>query len=126
MRNNIVIAILIALLLANVVVIPIPGIVTTDKTTMAVVVYESSEQPIAPYAMAARDRIEAAGIEYRITDKDVETGDGQTPVELKPAIDAAKAAGLPSLVMQAGETVQRVVPFPQDADAIVREVTGAN
>jgi hypothetical protein len=126
LRNNRIILLIIAMLLANAGVLPIPGVTTNGKTTMAVVVYESSEQPIAPYAMAARDRIEAAGIEYRITDKDVETGDGQTPVELKPAIDAAKAAGLPSLVMQAGEAVQRVVPFPKDADAIVKEVTGAN
>ena len=119
-RNHLILIVLVLLALSQ------AGGITTGKTTMAVVVYESSEQPIAPYAMAARDRIEAAGIEYRITDKDVETGDGQTPAELKPAIDAAKAVGLPSLVIQAGETVQRVVPFPQDADAIVREVTGAN
>jgi hypothetical protein len=125
LRNNIVIAIIIALLLANAGVLPIPGVATTG-VTMAVVVHESSLHPIAPYAMAARPRIEAAGIEYRITDKDAETGDGETPLELKPAIDAAKAAVLPVLVIQSGETVLRVVPFPGDADAIVREVTGAN
>ena len=120
-RNTAIVLLLILLLVGSYQ----PG-PSTSKTTLAVVVYESSETPIAPYAMAARERIEAAGIEYRITDKDVETGDGQTPIELKPAIDAAKDKPLPVLVLQSGVTVQRVVPFPQNADAIVKEVTGAN
>lgn len=95
------------------------------KTTKAVVVYESSEQPIAPHAMAARPGIEEAGIEYRITDIDAKTGDGEVPRDLKPAIEAARAenAPFPVLVIQAGEVVTRVVPFPLTASEIVKEVT---
>ena len=94
------------------------------KATKAVVVYESSEQPVSPHAMAAREAIESAEIEYRIVDKDVENGLGQTPAELKPAIEAARAAdvGFPVLVIQSGETVTKVISLPLTADAVAKAV----
>lgn len=99
-------------------------VVPEDETTKAVVVYESSSQPVAPHATSARGKIEEAGIEYRIVDQHVKTGTGSTPKDVAPAIEAAQAEGatFPVLVILSGDKATKVIQLPLTAEEIVGEV----
>mgnify|MGYP003141365872 CR=1 FL=1 len=84
--------------------------------TLAVVVYESSEDQPEPYVIGGLQQLD---IESRIIDQDVVTGDGSTPGYLKDAIAAAQENGLPALVVMSRLKVLTVVDLPDSAKGIV-------
>jgi len=62
-------------------------------------------------------RISAAAIEA-----DVKDSTGNTPPQYKIAVEAAKAVGLPALVVQAGEKVVKTVSAPSTAEQVTEAV----
>ena len=92
------------------------------KTDLAAVVYESEEMSLAPYVIGAANEIGASGIEVRLIDDDVTTGNDNQPAQVKLAIEAARANGLPALVVMGGGKVLRVVDLPTSKEAIVGAV----
>tara|TARA_R100000388_G_C7215618_1_gene146001 strand:- start:77 stop:421 length:345 start_codon:yes stop_codon:yes gene_type:complete len=91
------------------------GKVLTDPT-LAVVVYESSEDQPEPYVIGGLQQLD---IESRIIDQHVVTGDGFTPSYLKPAIEAAQQNGLPAMVVLSRLKVLTVVDLPSTAEGII-------
>ena len=104
---------------------PEPPEVTTPVVAPAdlvVFVYESSEAPLTSDAIGAANSLTASGIEVRMIDQDVVTGDGRQPAEVKAALEAAKNATLPALVVMGGGAVLTAVPLPATREAIVEAV----
>ena len=132
-RNNAIVVVAVLLLFIQAGVIDLSEFAVgswlskTATVTKAVVVYESSLQPILPHTMAARAKVELLDVEYRIVDQHVETGDGYTPKDFAPAIEAAQTSDVPFpvLVLLDGETALSVVPLPPTASDIAKEVADA-
>ena len=60
------------------------------------------------------------GLETRIIDKDVTTGEGEVPVQVKAAINSATQ--LPSLSVLSGDKVISTQPLPPTFDGILEAV----
>ena len=91
------------------------GKVLTDPT-LAVVVYESSEDLPEPYVVGGLQQLD---IESRIIDQHIVTGDGLTPSYLQPAIAAAQENGLPAMVVLSRLKVLTVVDLPGSSQEII-------
>lgn len=84
------------------------------KATAVIYVYEKDQHSPPRAVQAALDRINAAGsVVASIFEQDATSGTGQVPAQYRAALAAAKAAGLPCLVVTAGDQVLRVVTNPQ-------------
>ena len=92
------------------------------KPDMVVVVYESSDNIPEPYVTGALLRIQAGGLQTRIFDKDVVTGTGAVPTNLKGAIEKAVENGLPALVVLANGKVVNVQDLPKTESEIIEAV----
>lgn len=90
---------------------PPDPIVKVDK---AVYVYEKDDGPVPPKVAGALNKLKAEGkIDTSEFEKDTTTGSGSVPAQFKSAREAAIKSGLPALVVQAGETIVRVVKSPK-------------
>lgn len=99
------------------------GVVVPSTATAAVYVYEKDASPVPVGVTVGLNRINRERqIVATLLEADTTDGDGDVPDQYRPALDAAKAKGLPALVVLAGSTVLAVVNAPTDADAIVRAV----
>jgi hypothetical protein len=78
---------------------PAPPVVVKPKPDAVVYVYEKDDTAVPSEIMVMLDRLNRAGILATDIDDDVTDGDGQVPDQYKAAIDAARLAGLPALVM---------------------------
>ncbi len=85
----------------------------------ACVVYESSHTIPEPYVTGALGKLQADGLQTRIFDKDVVTGTGQIPKNLKDAIDKATENGLPALVILSKGKVIKVQDLPKTESEII-------
>jgi hypothetical protein len=92
------------------------------KPTAAVYIYEKDRSNPPRAVQAALDRLnqdDGSGIVGIIFEQDATTGAGQVPSQYRAQLQAAKAAGLPCLVVSAGDQVLRVVADPQtEADVL--------
>ena len=92
------------------------------KPTAAVYIYEKDRSNPPRAVQAALDRLnqdDGSGIVGSIFEQDATTGAGQVPSQYRAQLQAAKAAGLPCLVVSAGDQVLRVVADPQtEADVL--------
>ena len=84
--------------------------------SMVVVVYESSESIPEPYVTGALKFLSSEGLQTRVLDKDVTTGEGEVPFQVQAAISSATQ--LPSLVVLSGDTVISSQPVPATAEAL--------
>lgn len=85
-----------------------------SKVTEAVYVYEQREHPIPSGVMSGINRLNRERkIVATVVDKDVKNGNGETPSQYKIPFASAIEAGLPALVVMAGDTVRRVVKAPK-------------
>lgn len=100
---------------------PAPPVI--DAKALVSIVYESSATPVPRQVHNARFELEAKGYEVRVVDADVVTGTGTVPLPLKPAIEAARAQGLPALVITNGEKVLKKIALPATAEEIVKAVS---
>ena len=91
--------------------LPVP-VVQPAEATAAVIVFEKDEHAIAPDIRAALNILNRRGILATVLESDTTSGSGQVPEQYKLPLEAARKAGLPCLVVMAGETVLRVVANP--------------
>lgn len=100
-----------------------PIVAPSAPATGAVYVYEKDESPVPVGVTVALNRLNREQrIAATLLEADTTNGTGVVPAQFKPALDAAKAAGLPCLVVVAGSTVLRVVPAPATEAAVMEAV----
>ena len=127
-RNNAIVLLLIVLWVGTWAVktdrIDLPWPTITQGIDRVTYVYEKDEgavpRPIS-YSLAELNKL--GGIIATELEVDPETGLGGIPTQDKIAVDAAKTAGLPALVVQQGEKVVNVAKSPQTV-ADVAAATG--
>jgi hypothetical protein len=82
---------------------PKPPVVVVEppkpKADRVVYVYEKDDTAPSIEVMAMLDKLNRAGIQATDIDDDVVDGDGEMPDQYKVAIDAARLAGLPAIVL---------------------------
>jgi hypothetical protein len=95
----------------------------TVAATAAAYIYEKDATAIPSEVAAAINRLNR---ERKITatlfEQDSRDGDDEVPDQYKAALAAAKQAGLPALVVMAGETVLKVVKDPKTEAAVMEAV----
>jgi hypothetical protein len=97
---------------------PSPSVITS-----AVYVYEKDQTAIPPGVSAGMNRLNREKkILAVLFEADTVDGRGQVPARYKPALDAAKRDGLPSLVVMAGDSVKKVVKSPLTEAAVMEAV----
>lgn len=109
---------------------PIPAVLwpdvvvaTPELATAAVYVYEKDDGAVPVGVTVGLNRLNRErGIVATLLEADSTDGGGDVPEQYQEALAAAKASGLPCLVVLAGSTVLSVTPAPADADAILRAV----
>ena len=94
--------------------------VSAPAPDTVVVVYESSESIPEPYVTGALKTLSSEGLQTRVLDKDVTTGEGEVPIQAQAAINSATE--LPSLVVLSGDTVISSQPLPSTYDGILEAV----
>lgn len=98
---------------------PTPPVTTTAD--MVAVVYESDDTGLPkPYVTGALNELKAKGLEVRLFDDDVTTGDGKVPTSIAPIIKAARKNGLPALVVMSKGKIVKAVNLPATKEEIVR------
>ena len=93
-----------------------------SKPDMVAVVYESSDNIPEPYVTGALNKLTAEGLQSRIFDKDIVTGGGEIPSQVKEAITAANNNGLPALVVLGNGKVISVQDLPKTEQQIVEAI----
>lgn len=115
-RNNAIVVLLIALWVGTWAVrtdrIELPDwLPTTQQVDRVTYVYEKDEGGVPPNIQAALMNLNEGGkVIATEFEEDIVDGDGQVPDQYKIAAEAAKEAGTPCLVVQAGERVVDVLP----------------
>jgi len=84
-------------------------------------VYEKDQGSVPRPVSFALQQINAGdtGIQASSFEQDQRDGDGQIPDQYKVALRVGREAGLPCLVVQAGEQVVRIVNDPQTEDDVM-------
>lgn len=91
--------------------------------TAAVYVYEKDEGPIPVGVYAGIEKLNTEkNIVASIFEKDTIDGTGETPEQFKPALVAAKARSIPSLVILSGTTAINIVEKPQTEEEILEAI----
>lgn len=97
--------------------------VVATTATAAVYVYEKDATAVPPGVTVGMNRLNRERqILATLVEADATDGDGDVPDQYRAAVEAAKAKGLPALVVLSGSTVLAIVKAPTDADAVVRAV----
>lgn len=96
---------------------------TTRAATAAVYVYEKDVSPVPTGVTVGLNRLNRErNVVATLFEDDTHNGGGEVPEQYRAALDAARKAGTPALVVLAGQTVLAVVTGPTTADEIVRAV----
>lgn len=90
----------------------VPSILAPSKVTAATYVYEKDAGTPPPGVLAGLSTLNAQGIIATTFEEDTTDGTGETPAQYKLAKEEATKAGLPALVIQAGDKVIRVIKAP--------------
>lgn len=93
--------------------------------TQSTYVYEKDQSGgVPPGVQFALREINAAGkIAAASIEVDVKDSTGNTPPQYKVAVESAKTAGLPALIVQAGDKVVKTVSAPETTEQVF-EATG--
>ena len=94
--------------------------VSAPSPDTVVVVFESSESIPDPYVTGALKTLASEGLQTRIIDKDVRSGEGEVPVQVKTALSVS--TNLPSLVVLSNGNVVSSQPLPSTYDGILEAV----
>lgn len=93
--------------------VSIPSVVPSTVTA-AVYVYEKDESAIPVGVTAGINKLNRdKKIIATLFERDTVDGQGQTPAQYKPALDAAKRESIPALVILSGSSVVKVVKSPK-------------
>lgn len=92
--------------------------------TAVVYVYEKDDGGVPPAISAAISELNAPPFNLRAgtTDDDVTDGSGAIPDQYAVSIPAARAAGLPALVVTAGKAVKKVVKAPTTKEQVLEAI----
>lgn len=95
----------------------------TTRATAATYVYEKDQHVIPVQVLAALNRLNRErGIVATVLEADTTDGTGEVPEQYRVALEAAKAAGLPCLVVTGAAGVIRVVKNPTTEQAVLDAV----
>ena len=101
----------------------LPDIAPSSPVTAVTYVYEKDQTPIPPAVLAGLNRLNR---ERKIVatpfEKDTKDGDDQVPDQYKIPLAAAIEAGLPALVITAGDKVLAVVKAPTTEAEVLEAV----
>lgn len=124
LTNKAILVALVLLVLVNVGGIPGGG---SAQITSATYVYEKDQSGgVPPGVQYALGEINKAGkVSAAAIEADVKDATGNTPPQYKVAVEKAKEVGLPSLVVQAGEKVVKVVKSTKDSPLTEEQVLEA-
>lgn len=102
------------------IVLDLPILNTPTTITAAVYVYEKDEGPVPVGVYSGIERLNREkNILASLFEKDTIDGTGETPEQYKPALSAAKARSIPSLVVLSGTNAVSIVEKPQtEADIL--------
>ncbi len=94
------------------------------KAVSAVYLYEKDQTNPPKPVLAALQTINAngSGIVTAAVDDDVETGPGGTPAQYAKALEVARKAGLPCLVVTFSDGTLRTVPNPKTGADVTEAV----
>lgn len=96
---------------------------TTVKATSATFVYEKDDHAVpSPVSFALSKLNKERGIVATAIDDDVVDGTGDMPEQYKTPIAEARKAGLPTLIVMAGNEVVKVVKNPTTEQAVLEAV----
>jgi hypothetical protein len=98
---------------------PIPILQPAKKVTKVTYVWDREKTAIPRPVGVALNQLNTQGILASEIEESITDGEGQVPDQYKVAIEAAKKAGLPCLVVQAGDEVIRVVSDPKTLEAVL-------
>lgn len=97
--------------------------VLSSPATAATYVYEKDQTAIPPQVAAGLNQLNRERKIIATTfEEDTVDRNGEVPDQYKAALPAAQDAGLPALVVLAGDTVIRVVNNPQTVEQVVGAV----
>ena len=97
--------------------------VVPAKASAAVYVYEKSDAAIPAGVTVGLDKLNRErSVVATLFEVDTVNGADKVPAQYQPAVDAAKAKGLPALVVLSGSAVLSIVAAPTTADEIGRAV----
>ena len=97
----------------------IPFIPITNTVTAVTYIYEKDDTAIPRPVGAALNKLNTMGILATDFEEDTADGTGEVPEQYKIALEAARKAGLPCLVVQSGNNVVRVVKDPKTLEAVM-------
>lgn len=94
-------------------------VVGPGKATAATYFFDDKQHAAPSPVLAALDKLNRAGI--LATQHEVNTTDpsGDVPEQYKVSLPAAQEAGLPALVVMAGDKVRKVVKDPRTAEQVM-------
>lgn len=94
-----------------------------NTVTAAVYVYEKDDGPVPTGVYAGIEKLNREkNILASLFEDDTVDGNGETPEQYKPALDAARAKSIPSLVVLSGTTAIAVVEKPQTESEILEAI----
>ena len=97
-------------------------VIAPAKATAATYVFEKDSTGIPGAVLSAINKLNRRGITATNHEVDTVDGSGEIPDQYKVPVAAAKVAGLPSLVVTAGEKVLAVVKDPKTEEAVLEAV----
>jgi hypothetical protein len=101
---------------------PGPG-PSPSKATAATYVYEKDEHAVPGGVQAAFNKLNREKrVVATLFEADTKDGTGDTPDQYRVPLAAAKEAGLPALVVTAGDKVLKVVKDPRDEQSVLEAV----
>lgn len=96
---------------------------TPTTVTAAVYVYEKDDGPVPTGVYSGIEKLNREkNILASLFEDDTVDGNDETPEQYKPALDAAKAKSIPSLVVLSGTTAIAVVEKPQTEQEILEAI----
>ncbi|HEX5104990.1 MAG TPA: hypothetical protein VFV87_14320 [Pirellulaceae bacterium] len=98
----------------------IPGL--TTKATAATYVYEKDSGGVPPAVGSALGKLNERGIIATTFEDDTTNASQQVPTQYKNVLPAARDAGLPALVVSAGERVVRTLSKPTTEEQVLEAV----
>lgn len=102
---------------------PWPSRVVVPGATTAVYVYEKDTHAVPIGVTVGLNRLNRErGIVATLFEEDTTDGTGEVPEQYRPALAAARKAGLPAFVVLAGDAAVAVIKSPTTADEIVGAV----
>lgn len=96
-----------------------PILQPSEKATAATYFYEKDQTAIPAAVMSGINKLNLAGIVATTCEANPDDGTGDVPDQYKIPLAAAREAGLPALVVMAGDKVLRVVKNPATLEQVV-------